>query len=240
MTKFETLQEFENFYDAMLPAEEKSEEAFVWLSGIPHPFFNAVMHVAASTDVTSKVDLLLSHNRPLSFWIHSENKATGLVDILTKRGFAPVLTYPLMTWQVQQTEQQTELPQAQIAVADWEIFHDILAVSFQLDTEVKKQYAQMLEHVEAEHYLLYLDGRAVCTGTLIVRGKMGGIFNIATLPEYQQRGCGRSMMQFLMHRAAQLELDQLILLSSPVGKRLYSSLGFTTCLDIELYLLAAG
>ena len=136
-----------------------------------------------------------------------------------------------MTWVVK----PMALPNYQIETANLDIFHNLLSAIFLYDEEVKEGFAKLLENVDAENYLINLDGKPVGTGTLISNGKIGGIFNIATLPEYQKRGCGRSMMQFLMNRASVIGLKKLVLLSSPIAEKLYSNLEFTKCFNIEIY-----
>lgn len=234
MTKLNTLQEFENFYETMMPAKEKSKESFAWFSGIPHPLFNTVMHLTIKHNLGDKVEALISEapkGIPLSFWVHSQNESSGLVEVLKEKGFQSIATCPLMTWNVK----PMNLPKCTIEIADLEIFHHILATTFQFDEAVKEGFAKLLENAEAENYLIYHEGQPVGTGTLIPNGKTGGIFNIATLPKYQKKGFGQSMMQFLMVRASTLGLEKLILLSSPLAEKLYSDLAFTKCFDIEIY-----
>lgn len=234
MTKFEVLQELENFYDAMTPAQEKSNESFVWFSGLPHPLFNAVMHLTIDKNLDDKVDQLIArvpNNAPVSFWAHSQNGSNNLKEAVKKRGFQPIGTCPLMTW----TVKPIAVSNYQIEVANLEIFYDLIGIAFHFDEVIKKWLATVLEKVEAENYSLYHDGQPVGMGTLIPNGKVGGIFNIATLPEYQKRGFGRAMMQFLMNRAFILGLERVVLLSSPIAEKLYTSLEFTKCFDVEIY-----
>lgn len=233
MTTFKTLQEFENFYHAMMPAQEKSKESFAWFSGLPHPLFNAVMHLTNNQDLEEKIEALISKapkNTPLSFWVHSNN-SPDLAHILKKKGFQSFITCPLMTWDVK----PVNYPNNRIENADLKIFHDLLASSFQLDDVVKEGFAKLLQNVKAENYLSYHDGQAVGTGTLFPNGKIGGIFNIATQPDFQKKGYAYAMMQFLMQRASELNLQKLILLSSPEAEKLYSTLQFKKCFDVEMY-----
>ncbi len=233
-TKFETLQDLENFYDAMMPAQEKSHASFAWFSGLPHPLFNAVMHLKTPNNVADKVESLMAKlpcSTPLSFWIHDQNESIGLIDILKKQGFQLLITCPLMTWPVK----SLSVLKAEIVLANPETFYPLLAANFHLDESVTEGFAKLLKNVEAENYLIYHKGQPVSTGTLILHNKIGGIFNISTLPEYQKQGFGRAMMHFLMNRAALLHLEQLVLLSSPVAKKLYSDLAFIKCFDIKIY-----
>lgn len=232
MSHFVTLQEFENFYDALKAPVEKSEEAYACFSGIPYPVFNCVMHLR-SEKVADKIDELLSKlpvDMPMSFWDHSENRPR-LKEELEKRGFQPVLTIPLMTWQVK----KVDLPPYRIEKGDMETFLSILATTLQLDQVVKEGYSKLIDNPLIENYILYVNDNPIGVGTVILGKKAGGVFNITILPQYQKRGYGRAMTQFLMNRAGDLGLERLILVSTPVATNLYLGLGFVKCLDIELF-----
>jgi GNAT superfamily N-acetyltransferase len=230
---FEVLKQLENCYDVMLPAMEKNDEAFVWLSNIPHPLFNAVMHLSAQ-DTKARVDALLEKippENPISFWLHPQNKAEGLETTLKDLGFGPALTCSVMGRPVTST---ATLPY-DIRPADPEIFFQIIADIFQFDELVKSKYADLMGKIETENYLIYLDGKPVCTGTLFPNGETGGIFNISTLPEYERRGCAGAMMRHLIDRSDKLKLKQLVLLSSQAAEKLYLNLGFTKAFDVEIF-----
>lgn len=234
MTKLEMLKEYENLFDAMQPAQENTEEAFACFSGLGHPILNVVMHLRTQKSVRDKVDALISQiprGIPFSFWVHELNSASSLKEILLERGLQPLISCPLMIWQVQEITK----PSHQIKPAKMELFHAILAETLHFDRTLQEGFARLLDRIPAEHYIVYLDGLPVGAGTLFPNGNIGGIFNISILPDYQKRGCGRALMQFLMNRAEELKLEKLVLLSSLEAKKLYSELGFATCLDIELF-----
>jgi ribosomal protein S18 acetylase RimI-like enzyme len=83
--------------------------------------------------------------------------------------------------------------------------------------------------------VVYQNEKPVGTGTLVSNDKIGGIYNIATLSEYQKKGCGNAMMRHLMNRAQELDLKVVVLLSSAAGFKLYSDLGFIADLDFDFY-----
>ncbi len=229
----EILHHFESCYHLMKPAEENSPEAFAWYSGLSHPLFNAVMHLS-SLDPALKLDLLLEkapEGAPLSFWVHPENHSAGLESILKARAFEPALICSLMARRVAPVSE----PKYEIRKADRDLFHQICASNFHFDEVFAKGYADLLDGIDAENYLVCCDGKPVGTGTLFPFGKLGGIFNISTMTEYRNRGCATSMMLFLMNRACELELEQLILLSSKESEKIYQDLQFETAMEIEIY-----
>lgn len=229
------LRQLENCYDAIYPAQERGEHAFVWLSGIPDPFLNAVMHLSCP-DVIQKVDELLSMHQkhPLSFWVHPGNQVHGLIEVLQARHFSPIIQCTLMTWPVQEIS-STPYDIHLVHGSHMDAFMEITSQAFGMDGVVKEVYAKFINKASIEKYLLYVDRVPIATGILVVHKNTGGIFNIAVLPEYQKRGYGQAIMHFLMHRAHFLGLKQLVLLSSPLAKMLYLRLGFEQVFDIDVY-----
>lgn len=236
MQSFEVLQQLENCYDAMYPAQEKTDQACVWLSDIPHPFFNVVMHLSCQ-DVIHKVDTLLemaSQKHPLSFWVHSGNCAPSLKEILQERNFIPLIKCPLMVWSVQSIS-STTCDIRPVHGGSIDAFMEITKRVLELDGVFKEAYAKFIDQSSIEKYLLYVDGNPIATGILVLHENVGGIFNIAVLHEYQKKGYGRAIMQFLMNRAYSLGLFQLVLLSSPSAEQFYLDLGFEKTFDIDVF-----
>lgn len=235
MSQIETLKQLENCYDVMLPATEKSEQAFAWFSDIPHPLFNTVMHLSCR-DVPTKIDALIEKvpvGNPVSFWVHPGNRADGLVEILKERGFATIMTCPLMAWSVESvTPSEWDI---RAAHENMEIFNQITNAVFDFDETTGQKFADILRTLDSENYLIFSNGKPIGTGILLSNREIGGIFNIAVLPEHQKKGHARAMMEFLMHRANQLHLKQLVLLSSPTAEKLYLDVGFEKIFDIEMY-----
>lgn len=181
-----------------------------------------------------KVDFLLSQapkNIPISFWVHEQNGHNDLKSVLKEKGLNSIIVCPLMYWDVK----PVSLNPSRIEVADTKTFHDILATTFDFNDVIKEKFAELLQNVTAHHYLIYHHDQPVGTVTLIPNGKVGTIFNVAILPKYQKLGLGCTLMLHVMNKAVMLKLEKLILLSSPVGEKLYSQLGFIKSYDIEVY-----
>jgi N-acetylglutamate synthase-like GNAT family acetyltransferase len=238
MEPFEVLKQLEELYDLLIPATENSHEAFAWFSGVPHPLFNAVMHLSCKGALEAKIEALLKQapkNKPISFWSHPYNNADGLDESLIQRGFAEVITCGLMAWEVKPRKE----PDLTIERADKKTFNDILAEVNHFDGIVKKAFCDLLEHPQLENYLVRHEEKAAGVGSLFYHGQAGGIFNLSTLEAHQRKGCARAMMQFLMNRANELDLKQVVLLSAPISADLFRSLGFVKVCDIKIFALTA-
>jgi GNAT superfamily N-acetyltransferase len=227
------LQEFESIYALFTPPQEKTPECCLWLTGLHNPFCNIVQHCSYSSGLTERVDALMAQDPTgtLSFWV-DRTKDAPLIAILEAKHFQNIGTFPLMDWKCVNIGQPHGY---EIRPVDFAECKSIIAELFCLEGETLKGYANLMRSPNATHYLLYCEGKPVCTGTLLISGNVGGVFNIATLPAYQKRGFGRAMSQFLMHRAWEKQLHRLILISSPGAHKLYASLGFKVDANMEVY-----
>ena len=79
---------------------------------------------------------------------------------------------------------------------------------------------------------------ALCEGRVVAYGGMtcvldeGAVTNIATLPEYRQRGIARAVLKRMLHRAEERGIRAVFLevrASNGAAKALYLSEGFEVC-----------
>jgi hypothetical protein len=223
--------QFQNFYEALHPAQVNDENGYAWFSQIPHPFLNVVIRLSTE-NTAEKIDYLIAqntHNNPMTFWVHPENRAEGLIKTLIQRNFNLMVTCPAMSWKVG----PTSICDADIRPANKEIFYDIVSTVYQHDEIVKKECAKLLDTVDWENYLFYIDKQPISTASLFVCGSVGEVFNDATLSEGGVTS--KEMIQFLMHRAYELGLERLIVLSYPEAERVYKELGFETLFNVAVY-----
>lgn len=221
-----------NFYLSMAPAQVHTSEAFVWFTGIPDSFFNAVLHFSYKQDTKSHVDDLIAKASPdttISFFVHPFN--TDLAGILKEKGFRCFGQFLSMSWNVQPVSPS----QLKVQLADAKEFLSTLAITYGLHNDVIDQFSPLLEKSTAENYLAYVAEKPVGTGSLFVDGKHGLILHISTLSAYQKQGIGRAMMHFLMHRAYALGLETLVLYCPAPIESFYTSLGFNKECEIEIY-----
>ncbi len=71
----------------------------------------------------------------------------------------------------------------------------------------------------------YYGGRPVST-SLLYKGKLAGVYMVATLPSFQGKGFGKELMGFTGSVAAAEGYSDLVLHSTKPGVRLYEGLGF--------------
>ncbi|HSX37285.1 MAG TPA: GNAT family N-acetyltransferase [Chlamydiales bacterium] len=227
-----TLHHLESCYEVLAPAMENNSEAFAWFTGLPHPLFNAIMHLDGKDPAAQLDRLILRAQGPISVWVPVGTKHAHSLKALKMRNFASIGSCPLMKWTVQPSSQS---PKHEIRKADRKIFHEISATNFGFEEPFGKEFVTLSYQPRVENYLVYCDGKAVGAGTLIPSGKIGGIFNMSTLSASRNQGCASSLMHFFMNRARELGLEELVLLSSPETEKFYSGLGFQTVLQLDIY-----
>lgn len=233
--KNETLSQFEELYHKITPAVENSPETFAWFTGLPHFLFNVVMHLSKEINLETKVRQLIQQapaHCPLSIWDHEENRTENLAEILKKHQFSLAMHCPLFALSLRNS---TPKPKMEIIRGEIITFCQIVADVFHLEDEVEKGWGALLNQNPIENYLVYHQGIPVGTGTLVLNKNCGAIFNIAVLPSHQKKGLAKGMMEFLIHRASELGLEKLILLSGPDTTLFYAALGFEKKLDIAIY-----
>lgn len=220
----------------MKPALIDDERAFVWFTGLNHPAYNLITHLSChKQSVEEQLDFLVKKfpaNTRHSCWVHSENQAEGLKDVLLERGYKFLVTCPVMTWQVKAVPRP--IFDVRRAV-DMKAFYRILTITSKYDQVLGEGVARLLSNANAEHYLGYLGDHPVGIVTLFRDGETGVVSNLATLDEYQRKGCGRALMLTLMQRAEEMGLKQLVLGTSPTAEKLYDSLGFQKRIPIQMY-----
>lgn len=218
------LRPIEHYFSFMMAPTIDSEREYVWFSGLNHPIYNSVIRFSEEN-----IDEILSKapkGVPISFWASQPSKA------LEDRGFEKLASCPFMSWEVKPIEQ----PKAKIErVKTNDEFYRILLSVNELKEPLSGEVKKLLMKTPVEDYLIYNNDLPVGTATLFVDGKIGVIFNVAILAEYQKKGYGSAIMKFVMHRAHELGLKTLILNSSQVALNMYTHLGFEQKSDLDIY-----
>jgi len=110
------------------------------------------------------------------------------------------------------------------------VFDLIRAVFF---PEVSEESARWLRRgmdasaeIGAMNFIAYRGEQPVGVGSLFVRGGMGGIYNMGTLPRYRGCGVASSVMAACLAEARRLGCEEVGLTPTAMGRPLYERLGF--------------
>lgn len=106
------------------------------------------------------------------------------------------------------------------------------------DTQTKtRQYLK--DAINNNDYIGFVgkkgDRPVCCAGLLIYKlpplinsenRVQGHVLNVFTYPEYRQTGYGRGIMEFVIQRAKEKNINRLFLNATEIGQKLYRELGF--------------
>ncbi|MDQ2717722.1 MAG: GNAT family N-acetyltransferase [Chloroflexota bacterium] len=90
------------------------------------------------------------------------------------------------------------------------------------------------------HYLGYLDGAPVASGSLLLHAGVAGIYGITTVPEARRRGIGTAITLHALREARALGYRVGILFPSDMGLNVYQRIGFQECCRIPFYTRSSG
>ena len=76
------------------------------------------------------------------------------------------------------------------------------------------------------HYIGHLDDRPVTSSTLLVAGGIASIYDVSTPPPFRRQGFGSAITFATMQEARERGYRYAWIWSSPMGKSVYSKLGF--------------
>ena len=85
------------------------------------------------------------------------------------------------------------------------------------------------------HYLGWLDNTPVGTATLVLSGKVAGIWNVGTLSTQRKRGVATAMMGHILSEARSLGYHSSMLLASNEGLPIYARLGYETLSTVRVF-----
>ena len=85
-------------------------------------------------------------------------------------------------------------------------------------------------------YVGYFNGEPVSTAATVVAGGAVGVYNVATIPDRQRRGCGEAVMRYaLRHAREQHGIERTVLQSTSQGLRLYQRMGYSVVTNVAVY-----
>lgn len=85
-------------------------------------------------------------------------------------------------------------------------------------------------------YVGYVGGKPVCTAATVVSHGVAGVYNVATLPDYQRKGCGEAIMRHALRQAREEHgVERSILQSTAQGFSLYQRMGYCTVTTVSVY-----
>ncbi|MFX0085819.1 MAG: GNAT family N-acetyltransferase [Candidatus Hodarchaeota archaeon] len=88
-----------------------------------------------------------------------------------------------------------------------------------------------------KRFVGYMKENPVAVSILFEGTEVAGIFNVATIPKIRRTGIGTIMTNMLLFKARELGYEISVLKATPMGEKLYQSLGFIECCKIRAFFL---
>lgn len=162
-------------------------------------------------------------------------------DIFKKHGLRLAIVLPGMLAE-KLTGPVRPLPRLDVRSVDdrktWTHFCQIGALCFNVPLA---WFQEVFDHARVwEHgfkgYVGYSMGEPVSTAATVFAAGATGVYNVATLPDYQKRGCGEAVMRYALDRAReQYGTERSILQSTAQGFQLYQRMGYSVVTNVAVY-----
>lgn len=231
--------------DALQVIED--ENCFRIKSPLKHPLFNNILKTNVVQDVHRFVDSIVndykSQQIPFLWRIWDHDEPVEIGSVLLENGAQQIPGTILMAINLDTFQPLTPpLPELTIQTIgmkrDAVNFSQCACTSFGIPKQFLEPIGELIhkEDPNIVNFVGYVDDTVVSTATLYYRNGIAGIYNVATLLDFQGKGIGMDIMTALLLKAKLDGYHTAILHATPAGLRLYEKLGFSKYGEMKEYL----
>ncbi|HET8796662.1 MAG TPA: GNAT family N-acetyltransferase [Thermoanaerobaculia bacterium] len=239
---------FRNF--AAYPGATIVEDSGVFgvMTNLPISFFSGI----AATDIGGgeDVDRIAARFRrrglPFRWWLTPSVRPPDLETLLLERGFRHTYDARGMVADLDAVDFDTSLEPGVVIrrltnLDEFEDWLDVFILSFARPAEERAVWREAYEFfgfdadAEWTHFVGYRDGAPVSTTSVLHAGDLGGIYQVATVPQARGRGIGRAVTLAAMKHARHRGARRAVLQSSEMGFGVYRAIGFEDVCPLRLY-----
>lgn len=184
---------------------------------------------------------------PWYWWLSNTPQPSDLVTHMERQGLIfdrpplPAMVAPLpKTQPMPGFSPDIQVWQAETR-ADLEAASTIRRIAFRFPEGTAAHYFEAMadDWLRGDPAKLYLarvnDGEPACIAAIIMGEDVPGVYVMATLPEWRNRGLGKAIMARIMNEAAAGGHKLIVLTASKMGFPLYQQFGFERVFDYLLY-----
>jgi ribosomal protein S18 acetylase RimI-like enzyme len=211
--------------------------------GVPVPLFNHVYftRLAKEEDIDARIEAVVGsfveYEVPFMWTVGPFTQPSDLGERLESRGLSHADELPGMAVDLNAINEDTSFPSALVMerVGEPEVLREcieVMRVGFELPELTSEVFFEAFtavglgEDSPLRSYVGRLDGQAVAASSLLVAAGVGGIYNVATLPEARSQGLGAAVTLQALRDARELGYRIGVLQSSAMGFGVYRRLGF--------------
>ncbi|MGG1400325.1 GNAT family N-acetyltransferase [Bacillus salipaludis] len=225
----------------------EDESSFRIKSTLKHPLFNTILKTRVDRDVHAFVESIVneykSQQTPFLWRIWDHDTPVEIGSVLLENGAQQVPGTILMAINLDSFQPLTQpLPELTIQTIgmkrDAVNFSQCACTSFGIHKQFLEPIGELIykEDPNIVNFVGYVDDTVVSTATLFYHNGIAGIYNVATLPDFQGKGTGMEIMTALLLKAKLDGYHTAILHATPAGLRLYEKLGFIKYGEMKGYL----
>lgn len=238
------MRKWSNCTDAFQVIED--DECFRVTSSIPHPLFNNVLKTNVEFDSKRFVKSIRKEYKkrktPFLWRLWDHDKPKDIETLLMKNGGQKFQSTTLMAIDLDEFDPFSERPPELMVQtlkygADARKFAECTCTTFGIPNEMKVPVTEIIEMQDQNigNYIGYIGSTAVGTATRFYSNGIAGIYNVATLPQFQGKGIGMEILNSLLLDVKQDGYQTVILHATPAGLRLYEKLGFQAYGEMKQY-----
>ncbi len=172
------------------------------------------------------------------YWWVGKHRNSNLREILEEFGYEHVADLPVMIADLEKLPAPIKMENIQCktvqTLEELDAWSKISSVCLEMTPEAEVEYNNYCFHHNLtdtkmqELYLVYWNGIPAASCMTFKGIDIATLYFIATLPEYRNRGLGRSITLHAMHMAKEEGYTLAGLQATSMGMSLYENLGFTT------------
>jgi GNAT superfamily N-acetyltransferase len=212
------------------------------LSGIHSPVYNAIFQ--CEFEKYENVKKELSHHTaiksyPISVWVpenqHHGEWLNGFKE-LNYFGYVPMMAISTATEISSELASEIEIIQHQNCntLSDW---MRPLCKAFHFEDAVAKQVQHALEIMSAsfQHFAAVHEGKIIATASVFLEGDVPGLYNLAVLPEFRNRGIATALHQARLNFLRTTGYTYATLQATPMAAELDKRIGFKELGGFHIY-----
>ena len=182
------------------------------------------------------------------WWVYPRGDSSQTKEIIENAGMRLITKIPCMAADFNIEKLNDKTPDgATISevkdTSDLLVWADISFRGFQMPERTREQYNDFVLSFERgsraaqKLFLAYIDKKPVATSLLFTDKNTAGIYYVATLPEYRNKGMGYYVTLTAMRAAKDAGYNNIILQATPAGAKVYRRIGFQEICQAQIYKL---
>lgn len=219
-------------------------------SGLDVPVFNSAMLTSDSSNLDALITTADLHYRARklgwTFWVCDDMVCANLRDrgmrtVFRSQGMSRIASPPGMYAEdiVARLRPPAPLTFARVATEQTRLeFAHIASIVFSLPFSTSKRIygATGLWDSPSYGWVGYLAGKPVAIVTVVIASDAIGVYSLGTLPQYQRRGFGETLLRHAIEDARRRTgLQRSVLQSTQQGINLYLRLGYRVVTNFSIY-----